>query len=220
MNAESEYERLALEILQDQQLRVTLFTFSVTTVAAILGVGLTFGTGPTLTAPGLSIGIVAAYVVVIPCAVLVSHFSRGINCKSEYLNIAHHEQWMACFDKLTEAAIPSDSKLTRTHRILVMLGAFSSENSFRLAYSLLNILVASFAVVVGLQRGFGAPALGLYVGLFVLAQLVMRVFRPISKSDYRELWRTIVAGQHSTVSATAVAPPPDPALQSTSAMPS
>ena len=80
MKAESEYERLAREILQDQQLRVTLFTFSVTTVAAILGVGLAFSTGATLTATGLSMGIVAAYVVVIPCAVLVCHYSRGVNC--------------------------------------------------------------------------------------------------------------------------------------------
>jgi hypothetical protein len=210
MKAESEYERLAMEILQDQHLRVTLFTFSVTTVAAILGVGLSFGTTSTLTASGLSMGIVAAYVVVIPSVILVCHYSRGINCKSEFLNVAHKEHWMACFDRLSESAIPGDHKLTKTHRILVMMGAYSSENSFRLAYTLLNVLVSTFAVVVSLQRGFGVRILGLYGALFLVTQLVMRAFRPISEREYRALWREILVGDTSTEV------PPNPPLQPTS----
>ena len=119
---------------------------------------------------------------------------------------------MACFDKLTESAIPGDPKLTRTHRILVTLGAYSSENSFRLAYGLLNVLVGTFAVVVSLQRGFGVRAIGLYVALFVFTLLVVRVFRPISKGEYRELWRPIVSGYRAPITSAAVAPP-NPPLQ-------
>lgn len=206
MSTQSEYERLAHEILQDQQLRVTLFTFSVTTVAAILGVSLAFGTGPSLTASVLSMGVVAAYVAVIPCAVLISHFSRGINCKSEYLNVVHHERWMACYDRLTETAIPSDPKLMRTHRVLVALGVFSSENSFRVSYTLLNILIASFAVVISLQRRFGIAVVALYIGLFLFAQFVMRALRPISKKDYRELWLQIFGDENLTIPRSAASP--------------
>ena len=186
-NKEKEYERLSNEILQDQQIRITLFTFSITTTAAIIGFSSQMIPPSGGSEAGiLSIIVFAIYAILIPSIILVNHYSRGINLKSEYLRKYHFEDWMKEFDRLTEETIPSHLELSLTHRALVKFGGYSTENAFRIAYLLLSILVTVFAIFKTESNQF--TFLVLYLAFFIIILIVMRIFRPIRKREYRQLW--------------------------------
>jgi len=179
--AERQYDRLASEILQDQRIRVTIFTFSVTTTAAI--VGLSFREA----AEHIVAVVLAVYTVIVPSIMLIYHYTRSVNCKSEYLNLHHHERWMEHFDRLQEHVIPNDMTLPATHRFLHAMKAFSTERAFTIAYALLNVFVLAFALMRIEHRSAGIVSV--FVGLFLLTYVVMALFRPVSKKRYRELWQ-------------------------------
>jgi hypothetical protein len=186
-NKEKEYERLSSEILQDQQIRITIFTFSITTTAAIIGFSSQMIPSSGGSESGiLSIIVFAIYAILIPSIILVNHYSRGINLKSEYLRKYHFEDWMKEFDKLTEETIPSSLELSLTHRVLVKFGGYSTENAFRIAYLLLSILVTVFAIFKTDSNQF--VFFILYLAFFLIILIVMRIFRPIRKHEYRILW--------------------------------
>jgi hypothetical protein len=183
INAEKEYERIASEILQNQKIRITLFTFSVTTSAAIVGLSLQKGIWGVVV-----LAAAAVYTILIPSVILVYHYTRSINCLSEYLNIAHNEQWMKSFDKLIEVTIPKSDEVTKSHRVLVKAGAYSTGKAFSVAYFLLNLLI----LILGLSKTKADQVqnVWIFVSLFVAMLVVMWLFRPISKRKYLELWET------------------------------
>jgi hypothetical protein len=70
-NKEKEYERLSSEILQDQQIRITIFTFSITTTAAIIGFSSQMIPSSGGSESGiLSIIVFAIYAILIPSIIL------------------------------------------------------------------------------------------------------------------------------------------------------
>lgn len=195
MNKNEEYKRLSAEILQDQRIRINIFTFSITASAAIMGFSSQFASADKADSPLSLLAIVSAiYAIIIPCIILVYHYTRGINCKSEYLRIAHEEQWMVAFDKLTEKIIPGDDDLKKTYRIVSILGGYTTEKSFTIAYLLLNFIICSSAVTKAHKTGYLylTASICFFLGTFA----VMIVFRPMKKKEYRRLWINHLQNKH------------------------
>ena len=187
--SDKEYDRIASEIRQDQAFRITLFTFSVTACAALLGLS------EKITASNPVVLFSAIYVVLAPSIILVHHYTRSINLQSEYLRIFHGESWMEKFDTLTEEIFPEDIKLSRIHRVLQRLGLYTTGKALTAAYSLLILFVVLFGVYQIQPRTLLSLALILGGGLFTF--LILIVFHPISKKEYRRLWLDVQSKESS-----------------------
>jgi hypothetical protein len=177
----NEYERLSAEILQNQRFRVTLFTFSVTTTAAIIG--LTVGS---IDLPSSLLSIFAIYSVLIPSIMMINHYTRSVNYISEYLNVFHSEKWMKYFDKLNEDVIPIDGNLSKSYKAMHLLGAFSTDKMFSYAYIVLNTFILLYAILK--TDDISILSFSVFIGLFLFTFLIMWIFGPIGKKEYRRLW--------------------------------
>ncbi len=181
--SEKEYDRLASEILQNQRFRITLFTFSITTTAAIIGL-----TVKRTDMSGILVSVVAVYTVLIPSIMLINHYTRSVNYISEYLNIFHTELWMANFDKLNEEILPGSTEISRSHKLMHLFGAYSTEKSFLYAYGFLNIFIFLYGLLMIPKKNEFLCIL-IIIFLFCFTYFIMWAFRPISKKEYRQLWQ-------------------------------
>lgn len=185
----NEYERLSAEILQDQKNRITLFTFCITTIAAIIGFSNRFISTNHIK-PHFSVLIIvfAVYAVLMPSVLLTFHSSSRINLKSEYLKVILKEKWMQGFDELMENIISKNNgNLPKSHYILMKLKVYSSENIFKFTFHLLNLLVTIFALTI--IRFESRICTIISITIFITVALAIYIFRPVGKKEYRRLWK-------------------------------
>ncbi len=184
--SKKEYDRLASEILQNQRFRITLFTFSITTISAIIGFSV-----KNSDMGGIIVSVVAAYTVLIPSVMLINHYTRTVNYISEYLNIFHTELWMANLNKLNEEILPKNTEISHSHKLMHLNGAYSTEKIFLYAYNCLNIFILLFGILM-IPHKFDFLSILSRIIIILLASFVyfiMWIFRPISKKKYRTLWQ-------------------------------
>jgi hypothetical protein len=178
---EKEYDRIAAEIRQNQAIRITLFTFSVTACAALLGLSEKIMAEK----PVLMFG--AVYVVLVPSIILVHHYTRSIDSLSEYLRVFHEEKWMEMFDTMTEG-FAKYADLGFLQRVLQKRKLYSTGWALAFAYFLLVIFVVVFGL---LKFDTGIRSRSILLGGAVFTICVLWVFRSLGKKAYREVWGKI-----------------------------
>lgn len=190
-SSDKEYDRIAAEIRQDQAFRITLFTFSVTACAALLGLS------EKIMLQNSAVLFCAIYVVLAPSIILVHHYTRSINSQSEYLRVFHGEKWMERFDMLTETTFSDDKELRRSHKFLQKCGLYTTGKALTAAYLLLIVFVVLFGTFQIQPKTLWSLSLLIGGGIFTSA--VLFLFGPISKKEYKRLWDKVEKENESSL---------------------